>query len=236
MTTPDPPSPDGAFEPDVHEPPGPPLAAPAAPAPAGGAAAAPGSPHPPANAKQGTPDARARPRPYRPAGSNPKRRSSQRSRAEVDAIVNGIAEEMAAGKWVSGPSSKKWSAQLGCSRDYVRHLATMASRIVWHGDPDDLARLRATSIARLEHLSRRAEQGGAFHAAVSALDRAADIAGLKVPLERRINLVLEGLATSDEWQRLRAILTRAAVNFHDERDRALLLEAVAEFETGSPSV
>lgn len=102
-----------------------------------------------------------------------------RTRAEVDAIVHRIAEEMASGAWVTGTSSTRIAKELGLSASYVRSLATTASRMVWAGERGDLERLRATTIARLEVISAKAEVAKQYTAAVNALGVAADVAGIR---------------------------------------------------------
>lgn len=162
-----------------------------------------------------------------------KPREKRRTRAEVDAIIGRIANDMAAGKWVSGPSSKRYAEECEVTRDTIRHWATQASRIVSKGSDDEIATLKVSTLARLDVISVKAEAKGNFQAAVNALDKVADIAGLKVPIERRISIAMENIKRSEEWGRLRGLLVAAAARFKDPDDRIILLDAIDEFD-GTP--
>lgn len=141
----------------------------------------------------------------------------RRSAAEVAALVQRIADDMASGRWVAGLSHKRYAEEEGVERITVAKWAAEASRRVHCGSDDDLQELKAATIGRLGAISLKAEHGRQYMAAVRALDSQAEIAGLKVngPI---VTINLEQPSTATD-KRLRAQV--------DARD-ALLLDALGQ--------
>lgn len=144
----------------------------------------------------------------------------RRSPAEVADIVQRLADDMAAGRWVSGISHKRMAQEYGVARNTVAKWAAEAARRVITGENDEeLQQMRAETIGRLDAISLKAEASRQYTAAVKAIDSKAIIAGLNRTGPALV-INLESPATATD-RRLRGQLDALLGNTMDALARAL---------------
>lgn len=154
----------------------------------------------------------------------------------VDEAVDRIVDEMARGVWT--PATTKERTQLvmaayNAGYGTVKRWSDIAHQMRRPRDEQTLERERATTLAALKSIAQSAAADGRPSAAVRAWSAIMDLLGLKQAEERRLRVIFETMRQSDEWTRLRALLTTAAARFKDPDDRIILLDAIDEFE-GTP--
>jgi len=109
-------------------------------------------------------------------------RKNRRSRAEVDKIVERIAEMMVGATWIRGSSEATLSKELEVSVSQIRQWSAQASRLAFRvADPTTLNEIRAASISALDRLAVMSEGKGDYRTSVQAIKERAVIAGACVP-------------------------------------------------------
>lgn len=117
-----------------------------------------------------------RPKPTAPS------RARARDAAQVDTLVEEIAERMADGRWQTGASHRELAAREGTSVAAVEKWAAQAGRLLRTLSAVDRDELRARNAARLDVVYGRAMgEADDLKAAVSALAEQAKLLGLNEP-------------------------------------------------------
>lgn len=112
-----------------------------------------------------------------------KRRVWEQAKAEaharVEARIERIALEMAAGRWLDFHSPKKFADEEGVSVATVKKAAAAAALRLNHGNSwEAIETTRTSTVARLQMLSVKAEAKGEFRAAKECALDAARLAGV----------------------------------------------------------
>lgn len=100
------------------------------------------------------------------------------STESVDDVVRAIAKKMASGDWFGSVSTQELADELGVKLKTVQDWATDASRLVrLLDDADQIEAMRVSHLARLERISRDAQETGKFRDATGAIRVASEICG-----------------------------------------------------------
>lgn len=100
-----------------------------------------------------------------------------RTRAQVDAIVEGMARLMVTGQWRRGRSTRDAADQHGVSLSTAKHWARLASERAYSGDDDEIQEAKAAHLGQLEVIAGDAHQAGEFDAATKAIRTQHEILG-----------------------------------------------------------
>jgi len=114
-----------------------------------------------------------------------------RTRAEVDAIVEGMARLMVTGQWRRGRSTREAADEHSVSLSTAKHWARLASERAYAGDDDEIQEAKAAHLGQLDDIAERAMADGEYDAATRAIRTQHEILGSIRQGGVQVNLLID---------------------------------------------